>query len=357
MLRSIRSARRAFAVSAAVLGVLALAACGGGEEEAVHDATLFVFGTKVDITVRGVDAATAQAATAKLEQEFQRMHKDWHAWKPGELTQVNAAIAAGRSTPVSPFVKPVIVEGRRLEQLSDGLFNPAIGAIIEAWGFHSDERPKGHRPDLAAIRALAATRPSMADMTFAGDVLSSSNPHVQFDFGGFAKGVALDRAEAVLKSFGVENALVNAGGDINTMGRGGGARPWQVGIRDPKAWGVIAILGLAPGEDVYTSGNYERFREIDGVRYAHIIDPRTGMPVEHIVSSTVIATSGALADAAATALSVAGPEDWHRIAKRMGVKYAVLVDDQGTVYLNPAMRARITFAPDQEFKIVESPPL
>lgn len=337
--------------------LFALAACGP-EKIAEQTASLFVFGTKVDITVRGESAATLKAASARLEGDFQRMHKDWHAWKPGELVDLNAAFARGQSKTVTPFVLPLIHEAKTLYTLSDGLFNPAIGALIGAWGFHADEKPQGGRPDLVAIRALAAQHPAMTDVHIDGNAVSSTNRFVQLDFGGFAKGVALDRAERVLREMGVENALINAGGDINTLGGGDGENaPWTIGIRDPKAWGVIATLTARHGEDVYTSGNYERFREVDGVRYAHIIDPRDGMPVEHIVSATVIADGGALADGAATALTVAGPGEWHRIAKKMGIKYAVLVDDAGTVYLNPAMRARLSFAPEAQLTIVESPPL
>ncbi len=348
-------ARTPLRIWAFIAAAFILASCDQ-EPLAEHTANLFVFGTKVEITVRGKDAATLDAATTKLSQEFARMHKDWHAWKPGELTDLNAAFKAGQSKTVTPFLKPLIQQAQDLYILSDGLFNPAIGGLVGAWGFHADEKPKGGLPDLAAIQGLAAQKPAMTDVTIDGDTVSSTNLVVQLDFGGFAKGVALDRAEQVFKDLGVENALINAGGDINTLGDGGD-RPWKVGIRHPKSWGVIATLSLKPGEDVYTSGNYERFREIDGVRYAHILDPRTGMPVEHIVSATVISHGGALADGAATALTIAGPQDWHRIARKMGIKFVVLVDDQGTVYLNPAMKARITFDPELDLKVVESLPL
>jgi len=332
--------------------ILALVACGQ-DASVEHTSTLFVFGTKVEITVRGEDAKKAQDATAQLDQDFKRMHKDWHAWKPGELSSLNAAIADGQSLTVTPFLKPLLVQAKTFEDLSDGLFNPAIGALIAAWGFHADERPKGGLPDFELIKSLAAQKASMQNVLINGDIVSSTNATVQFDFGGFAKGVALDRAEQTLKAMGIQQALINAGGDINTVG-GTSDKPWQVGIRDPKSWGVIAMLDLKQDENIYTSGNYERFREIDGVRYAHILDPRTGMPVDHIVSATVIGEKGALADAAATALTVAGPNDWHRVAKKMGIKFAVLVDDNGTVYLNPAMKARIVFNPDTKLKIVES---
>ena len=336
-----------------VLSMLALAACGG-DKISEQSATLYVFGTKVDITLRDTDAATLSAVTTRLERDFQHMHKDWHAWKPGELVDLNTAFAAGKSKTVTPFLRPLIVQAQELYTLSDGLFNPAIGAIIGAWGFHADEKPQGGLPDFVAIRAMAAQQPSMDDVHIDGDQVSSDNPLVQLDFGGFAKGVALDRAEQVLRSMGIENALVNAGGDINTLSDN---QPWTIGIRDPKAWGVIATVVLAPGEDIYTSGNYERFREADGIRYAHIIDPRTGMPVEHTVSASVIHENGALADAAATALIVAGPKHWAEVAQAMGVEYAMLVDKQGTVYASPEMLARITFETDKKLTIVQSHPL
>ncbi|MFC1673883.1 FAD:protein FMN transferase, partial [Pseudomonadota bacterium] len=338
-----------------LLAALALTACGEPKVEE-QKATLYVFGTQVDLLVRGADEATFNKATAQITKEFQHMHTDWHAWKPGELTELNHAFAAGESKAVSAFLLPLIKQAKTLSAMSDGLFNPAVGGLVAAWGFHNDERPKGHHPDLAAIRALAALRPSMEDVRIHDTEVASQNPAVQLDFGAFAKGVALDRAEQLLGELGIEHALINAGGDINTLGSGG-EEPWQVGIRDPKVWGVLATLTLRDGEDVYTSGNYERFREIDGVRYAHIIDPRTGMPVDHIVSATVITRGGALADAAATALSVAGAKDWHGIAQGMGIKYVVLVDDQGTLYANPAMAARLSFPPDVKPTIVESPPL
>ncbi|MBF0168153.1 MAG: FAD:protein FMN transferase [Alphaproteobacteria bacterium] len=321
-----------------------------------HQATIFVFGTKLLVTLRGIDAATAQAATAKLEQQFQHMQRNWNAWKSGELTDLNQAIADGRSMAVSPHLLGLIEMAKRFESLSDGLFNPALGGIVGAWGFHSDERPMGYRPDLPAISTLALRKPTMGDVSIEGTVVACTNKWVQFDFGGFAKGVALDMAEETLKSFGIQNALLNAGGDINSMGNGG-ACPWRISIRDPKSSGVIAVITLAPDEKIYTSGNYERFHEIDGVRFAHTLDPRSGIPVDHIISATVIADSGALADATATALTVAGPRDWHRIARKMGVKYALLVDERGGIHLNPEMRARISFSSDRAFTLIESPPL
>ncbi|MGD8312162.1 MAG: FAD:protein FMN transferase, partial [Gammaproteobacteria bacterium] len=314
--------------------------------------SLFIFGTLVDITIHDAPAQQAAAAVAAVDDDFQHMHREWHAWKPGgELVELNRHLAAGESTTVSDFLLPLLLQARTLSIQSDGLFNPAIGRLIALWGFHSDEPPPGPPPNAEAIEVLVAANPEMQALDIAGNRVSSDNPLVQLDLGGFAKGYALNQAIVRLRSHGIDNAIVNAGGDLCVSGRHGD-RPWQVGIRHPQGKGVIAALAVADGECVLTSGNYERYREYEAVRYAHIIDPRTGWPVRHVASATVIHTDGAVADAAATALTVAGPDDWQRIARRMELEYVMLVDENGTVYLSPAMAARVRFAEGQGETVV-----
>lgn len=342
---------------AAMLVAAALAAFAGpGRAEQPHKETLYVFGTLVEITIRGVPEERAREAVSAIEADFRRLERHWHAWKPGELARLNAAIAEGRDFEASDLLLPLIRRSQDLAARSDGLFNPAIGALVALWGFHSDELPTGALPNFGEIRRLVARHPRMRDITIQGRTVRCDNPSVQLDFGAVGKGAALDRAIDLLRASGIRHAVINAGGDLNTLGDAGG-RPWRIGIRHPRHWGVIATLEVQGGEAVYTSGNYERFREHEGVRYAHIIDPRDGMPVRHIVSATVVAREGIVADAAATALAVAGPEDWPRIARRMGIRHALLVDEDGVVYANPAMAERVEFAPGEPVRLVVSEPL
>jgi len=331
--------------SLSIILCLALLSGCGNTEEKTYSEEAYVFGTVVTFTVSDVPENIARKAVKVIGEEFQHMHEDWHAWKPGELTRLNKTISSGKSAEVSDFLLPLLKQSKQFYMKSDGLFNPAIGGLVEAWGFHNDELPIGSLPSFDTINTLVTLSPSMNDVQINGHIISCKNPSVQFDFGGFGKGAALDRAEFILKEHGIKNAVINAGGDLNTLGNPGG-RPWKVGIRHPVNWGVIASVELTNGENLYTSGNYERFQMHEGIKYAHIIDPRDGMPVQHIVSTSVIHENGALADAAATALTVAGPENWHRIARNMGVHYAMLIDAEGTIYLNPAMLARVKFEPD-----------
>ncbi|VAX09545.1 FAD:protein FMN transferase [hydrothermal vent metagenome] len=337
-----------------VLLLALLTACSDSATE--YSSHLLIFGTVVDIKLRGVGERRATEAVAAVDEDFQKMHRDWHAWKPGELTKLNRSLPAGEPHSVSAFLLPLITQSQQLFEQSDGLFNPAIGKLIALWGFHSDDLPSGPPPPSEAIAKLVAQVPRMDDLEINGNQVRSNNPAVDLDFGGFAKGYALNIAIDRLREFGVDNAIINAGGDLCVSGRHGD-RPWRVGVRHPQGQGLIALVDTLDGECVLTSGNYERYREHAGVRYPHILDPRDGLPVRHIASATVIDKDGGAADAAATALTVAGPKDWYPIAKQMKLKYVMLVDEDGTVYMNPAMAARMDFQDHEPERIVVSDPL
>lgn len=347
--------KRLLTILTILLTVVVLGSCSEPKHEA-SNYQVYVFGTLVDITLWGAKSEQEEKAVAAITQDFQRMHHDWHAWNPGPLVDINKAIAAGKPAKVIPSLIPIIKQSTILSRQSEGLFDPAIGGLLNLWGFQSDGRPNGPPPDKAAIAAWVDAAPRMDDLTLDGDILISSNPRVQLDFGAFAKGYAVDIAIQRLRDFGINNAIVNAGGDLRAIGSKDG-KPWRVGIRHPQGKGVLAALDVSGDESVFTSGNYERYREYEGVHYAHILDPRTGMPVDGVTSVTVIHDNGAVADAAATALVVAGPKEWHRIAKQMGIKYVMLVDDAGVVYMNPAMQKRVQFQDDKPKDIRISEPL
>jgi len=333
-------ARRLALGAAAALTLLVTGALALSREQPEFRETLYVFGTLVEIEIRGVDREVARAASAEAGQMLQQFHEDWHAWRPGALGDLNAAIAAGESYDADPALAEALEDAQVLSCASGGLFEPAIGELIALWGFHADTPPTGAPPSSEAIAALRDRAPRITDLRIEGTRITSRNPIVQLDLGGFAKGVALDRVAAALAARGIQDAVLNAGGDVNVMGRHG-ARHWRVAIRDPFVWGAVAAVSLQPGEVLYTSGNYERFFDHDGQRFAHIIDPRTGMPVQDIVSVSVLDTSGARADAAATALSVAGREDWARVARDMGVTAVMMIAGDGEILVTPAMAHRL----------------
>jgi thiamine biosynthesis lipoprotein len=223
--------------------------------------------------------------------------------------------------------------------------------LVRLWGFHTSDYPiEGPPPGQSKIDALVARDPSSLDIRLDGLTMNSTNPTVQLDFGGIAKGFAIDIACDTLKNLGIDNAIVNAGGDLRAFGSHGD-RPWRIAVRDP-AGGIIAALEAGKDEAIFTSGNYERFRQDNEIRYPHILDPRTGWPVEDLASVTVITGEGWLADAAATALIVAGLDDWVEVARSLGLDQVLLVDEAGKAYLTEKMNERVEFVEGVEKEIV-----
>jgi thiamine biosynthesis lipoprotein len=336
------------------LAIAMLSGCG--RETGEQHQTLYIFGTLLEVSAHAADPVDFRQAVRHLDRRLQQMHRDWHAWKgEGELMRLNRAFAQGEGFILSAQMADLLRQGQDYFRLSDGLFNPAIGRLVALWGFHNDELPSGQPPDSRQIQALVAAAPGMDDLHLKGSRISSDKRRVQLDLGAYAKGYALNLALDQLRAEGLANVIVNAGGDLCVAGRHG-ERPWRIGVRHPQGRGVIAALELQDGECVMTSGNYERYREFEGIRYGHIIDPRSGYPVDHVASATVISRQGGLADAAATALSVAGPGEWQRIAAQMAVDRVMLVDESGRVYLSPAMQRRIRFESAPREVIVSSLP-
>jgi thiamine biosynthesis lipoprotein len=315
------------------------------ERHAQQEAELFVFGTIVGITIRGVDEATADAAMAELQIRFTALHNELHAWKEGPLTRVNSAFREGRSVQATTDIIRLIQRSRELEQQSSGAFNPAIGGLIALWGFHTSTYPiTGPPPAQEQIEAWLKQAPSTRDIQFDEDRLYSSNPAVQLDFGGIAKGLAVDIAIELLRRHGIDNAIVNAGGDLRVIGDAG-PRPWRVAIKKPGGGGVLGVLESKTDMAVFTSGSGQRYREHAEQRYPHILDPRSGQPARGLSSVTVLAREGLSADAAATALFVAGPDHWPRMAAALGLDEVLVVKESGAMQLTPAMNQR--FEPDE----------
>ncbi|HHB92614.1 MAG TPA: FAD:protein FMN transferase [Thioploca sp.] len=308
----------------------------------LHQQQLYVFGTLVEIKIWGVNEQVANNAINIIAKDFQTMHNNWHPWHNSQLTDLNKAIANGQTWTVQdPNLLLILKKSQQLYNQSDGLFNPAIGRLISLWGFHSDDLSNNFTiPSEQEIAKLLT--PSMNDIYINEQQIFSHNPIVQLDFGAFAKGYAIDLAIKKLQQLGINNAIVNAGGNLKAIGQKG-EQSWLIGVRHPRNGGILAAITIQGEESIITSGDYERFHEIEGKRYSHIIDPRNGQPTKELTSVTVIHKNAAIADAATTALMIAGLKDWHKIATQMGIKYAMLIDTAGIVYLNPAMQKRVRF--------------
>ena len=302
----------------------------------------FVFGTRVEVLVYGEPQDKASAAAAEVLREFDRLHHAYHAWRPSELTALNDAIAQGKSHEVSAELAALIRDAQRIAAQGSYLFDPGIGRLIGLWGFQNDEF-KPVLPDPEKLQAWRAAHPSIGDLQLEGNRVSSRNRMVALDFGGYLKGVALDRAAALLRARGIVNALINIGGNVMALGSKGG-KPWRVGIQHPRSTAPLASLELRDGEAIGTSGDYQRYFELDGKRYCHLLDPRSAAPAQGTQAVTVLmppgVDAGMRSDALSKPLFIAGVQ-WREQAQRLAVDQALRIDAAGVMYVTPALRERL----------------
>jgi thiamine biosynthesis lipoprotein len=328
------------------LAALLVASCT--DSPAVFERRLYAMGTWVDLTVVATRDA-ADAVFAEAETFLRGFEVDYYAWADGgELARLNAALASGETATVSPQMAALLVDAKRISAASGGAFDPGVGELVELYGFH-DATAEPRAPAPAEIDRLLAAGAGIASVDIDGREVRA-RARVLLDLGGIAKGEAVDRLVELLRSHGVRDALVNAGGDLRVLGSRDG-RPWRIGIEDPRADRVLGVIALEDGEAAFTSGDYERFVEHDGERLHHILDPRTGRPAAATRAVTVIARRGVLADAAATALFVAG-DDWADVADALDIDAVLRVDANGEVEATDEMHRRLVAGGGEEWHVV-----
>ncbi|OGU19709.1 MAG: thiamine biosynthesis protein ApbE [Hydrogenophilales bacterium RIFOXYD1_FULL_62_11] len=302
----------------------------------------YVFGTLVEITIYGAPETQARQATAAVLARFDTLHQQLHAWQPSALSRLNTTLAQGERATVTPELAMMLRDAQTLSTQSGDRFNPAIGGLIALWGFHADT-PQSRVPDTAAIAGWVKRQPRMGDLHIEASQVWSDNPAVQLDLGGYAKGRALDDAVAILKQHGIQNALINIGGNVIALGQHG-ERPWRVGIQHPRQPGTLATLDLRDGEAIGTSGDYQRYFEVGGQRYCHVIDPRSGWPASGMQSVTVLVTgdrAGTRSDALSKPLFIGGAAGLAKTAARLNVSDYLAVIGNGQMQVSAAMQARL----------------
>ena len=319
---------------------------GCTKPEPLYNTQSYVFGTLVDISIYGESELAAQEISNQIIRDFQALHNRLHAWRPSELKTLNRAFALGK-TPVAikPDVAAMIADATKLSIQSKGAFNPSIGGLIEAWGFQQDEF-KPTNIDEKKLEILVQANPQMTDIVIENSKAFSTNQHVQLDFGGYAKGYALDLAIINLRKQGVKNALINIGGNIIALGKHG-EKPWRVGIQHPRKPNAIAVLNLESGWAIGTSGDYQRYFDLDGKRYCHIIDPATGYPVQGMQAVTVLippqSNAGVMSDVASKPIFIAKSDSRTEAAKSMGVENFLIIESTDKIWVSSAMAKRITW--------------
>ncbi len=321
-----------------------------GVDQRLVEREFLAMGTILSVSLyldEGQDRTAAEQALRDLQATLDTYAQRWSAWGNGTLGQLNQQLANGAIIDIPTDMQPLFAVAARYSALSGQRFDIRVGKLVELWGFNDETRFRSTPPEAAQIaeitRALAAA-PLLSETATRYGPASG----IWLDLGAIAKGDATDLAIAELRQKGYPNAIVNAGGNLRAAGRRG-ERPWRVGVRHPRPDAdnrVLSSMDIHGDEAVITSGDYERYFDFAGQRYHHLLDPHSGAPAQGLQSVTVVASNGALADAASTALFVAGPQQWRSVARDMGIAQAFVVLEDGRVQITEALTPRMRFADD-----------
>jgi thiamine biosynthesis lipoprotein len=321
--------------------VSALSGCVGaptGQESAVVTRAQMQMGTLVKITVVARSEAVAQAAATAGFTEIRRLEELLSTWIPtSELSRVNAS-AGVMPVHVSPETLTVVQRAVQVADMTDGGFNIAIGPAVDAWRVTEGQRIPTES-ELDALRPLVDLQAVHVDVREQTIYLGKAG--MRIDVGGIGKGYAADQAVDALRRAGAIAGVVALSGDIKTFGRLPGGKMFPVGIQHPRKDGsVLAWIDLQD-EAISTAGDYERFFEREGVRYHHILDPRTLQPARSCQSVTVIAREGVWADGLDTGIFVMGPERGMELVERLPDVEAIIVDKDGRLLVSSGLKQRI----------------
>jgi len=313
---------------------------------------LGLMGTSLVVSIEHTDRRSALLASEAAIVELERVEARLSTWRESsELSELNRA-PVGERTSISPELHGELSRARELRELTDGAFDPAVGALLQAWKVREGGRVPSERERAAAVVAggLEALRLSPpATGSFWAERLS---PNLRLEEGGFGKGAGLDRALTVLREHGALSVRLDLGGQLLLEGR----RETHA-LADPcdRSRAVLS-LSLESGS-LATSGNSERGFELDGKRRAHLFHPQTGVPVADFGSLTVVARDAFTADALSTGLYVLGPERALQLAAQLEDVELILLDTRHSpvrATLTSGLRGRVTLL-DPALEIVWVP--
>ena len=270
--------------------------------------------------VQSIDIDTAQQLREIAIDEFETVENELSSWNPDStLSSINNRAGTDTATPISESFYDILNISTAISRQSNGAFTPLLGPVLHAWGFGNTATPPIPPSDTTLSRALKLTDLSEIKLESPANThtLQLNHKDMELDFGAVAKGYAVDLVWKKAKQKNLTNALIDLGGNLRALGE---ARPgrggWLTGVKDPfERNRLIAKLMILDGEAISTSGNYERFVEINGERCAHIIDGRTAMPVKGMAGVTVVSPDAATADALSTALFVLGIDEGKKLIK------------------------------------------
>lgn len=287
-------------------------------------------GSRFEITVVAEDSITANKHIDTAVAEIVRIEKLISSWDENSQTTKINTNAGIKAVEVDPELFNLIERAVHISKLTDGAFDITYASMDKIWKFDGS---------MSQIPSEKEIKASVAKVGYENILLDKANSSVflklkgmKIGFGAIGKGYAADKTKELLISKGVSAGIINASGDMNTWGKQANGKEWKVAITNPMNKNkVFALLPISNGA-VVTSGNYEKFVDLNGKRYTHIIDPRTGYPSSGIISVTVFATKAELADALATSVFVMGVESGLDRINQLPQIECIIIDENGNIF-------------------------
>ena len=297
--------------------------------------------TLVTITVVSGSQEKADRAIEAAFSEIEQIAKLSDFYSPdSEISMINRKSGISGVT-VSPDVLEMLSNALYVSENTGGAFDITIGPVMSLYDFHRNIKPD----DREIRRNLHFVNYRNLSVDRKKSTVFLKEKGMLVDPGGITKGYTADKAVEILKQQGIHAGLVAVAGDIKAFGLKPDGKPWTIGIRNPAPGNseddIIATIGLTDMA-ISTSGDYERFFILDGKKYHHLIDPKTGYPASGCRSVSVIAKNGVFTDSFATGVFILGPEKGMKVLEKMGFE-GIIIDSTGKAHITPGIRGKIEF--------------
>ena len=298
--------------------------------QVVFQRSFIKMGSVFDLTLVANNQVEADQLFEQAISEIDRIERLISSWnQASETSQVNQ-MAGKKAVKVTKELYDLVFRAKAIAQLTNGAFDPTYASVDKIWTFDGRDVKQ---PNTEIISASVS---KIGFDKIAFDPLESSLylplQGMKIGFGAIGKGYAADRVKFLLQKQGVAAGIVNASGDMSAWGIQPNGNPWQVGLINPKNKDKVFAWFPVKDQAVVTSGDYEKFVLINGKRYGHIINPKTGFPSQGVISCTVFAPKAELADALSTALFVMGVETGIDFINQLNQVEAIMIDDTGKVH-------------------------
>lgn len=291
-----------------------------------------LMGSKFEITLVDKDSLSAEKNIDKSINEIRRIENLISEWKPEtQISEVNRN-AGIKPVKVDPEVFTLTEKGIYFSKLTDGAFDISIVAMDKIWKFDDSMNELPSEESIKNSVKNVGYQNIILDKT--NSTIFLKNKGMKIGFGSIGKGYAADKTRELMKGFGIKSGLINASGDISAWGTQSDGKPWAIGINNPFKDDKIAAVLYLKENAVTTSGSYEKYAEIHGKRYSHIMNPKTGYPSTGLTSVTVVGSNATMANGFSTSIMVLGKKEGLKLIKKFPEYQYLLITDSGKIIKN-----------------------